>query len=701
LTTTGPTKLDRLLAAYPLVAAYLVLLVLFAWQTTRIVSPWIFTDELNWSLLSRAIAHTGHPQLRGHPAPAHSLYAYFLAPAWWAGATGPGYAAAKYLNAVIMTASIFPAYGLGRFFLPKTYAFVAAVAAAAIPSLALTGVLMPESLAYFWSTLTIYAGARALMRPTRTNVLAAAALVLISPFVRDQLRVLVLAAVFAVIFFAATSPRMRAVYRTWTWPERLRAAVLAIGLLIALDVMLIHHSYEWDIGTHLWHRAFTYGLWALGAFTIGVGVLPVVLALAWLLAGRIETREERVLWSVLASLTIWFGLYTAVKASYISQTFAIRVEERNLIYLSPIAFVAAARYILDRRVRLVPLAIAAAGTAWLLWTTPYHAYEHLYSDAFGLSILQWLNQTWFWTITDLRWLLYGILVFAVLYALSLRHSARAPRAALIAAAVVGAAVVGWNLTGEISAADQAVSPAKFQRALIPSPPDWIDKRTNRAPSLFMGAALQGSQSFWSTEFWNQSIGQVWSVDGSTPPPGPTTTPNFGGTDGALVPQVPVDWVVASPGLLIRGAVAEPAGGLVLYRVPRPIRMIGFTSGITPDGWQVDGTPSRYVRFATHPVRGTLTISASRKAAAACGDLPPSVFTFRVSRLRIDENAQPAAGRLEKVVKTGVRSNPCEDKIIRVPVVAPFLVESTSRGAFTAGDGRKLTAQVGYTFTPTG
>jgi hypothetical protein len=128
-------------------------------------------------------------------------------------------------------------------------------------------------------------------------------------------------------------------------------------------------------------------------------------------------------------------------------------------------------------------------------------------------------------------------------------------------------------------------------------------------------------------------------------------------------------------------------------------MIGFTSGITPDGWQVDGTPSRYVRFATHPVRGTLTISASRKAAAACGDLPPSVFTFRVSRLRIDENAQPAAGRLEKVVKTGVRSNPCEDKMIRVPVVAPFLVESTSRGAFTAGDGRKLTAQVGYTFTP--
>ena len=31
---------------------------LYAWQTTRIPSPWIFTDELNWALLSRGIAHT-------------------------------------------------------------------------------------------------------------------------------------------------------------------------------------------------------------------------------------------------------------------------------------------------------------------------------------------------------------------------------------------------------------------------------------------------------------------------------------------------------------------------------------------------------------------------------------------------------------------------------------------------------------------
>ena len=119
LTQPKPTLLDRLLAAYPLLVAYLVLLMLYAWQTTRIPSPWIFTDELKWALLSRSIAHTGRPEIRENAAPVSSLYSYFLAPAWWAGATAPGYAAAKYLNAVVMTATIFPAYGLARLFLTR------------------------------------------------------------------------------------------------------------------------------------------------------------------------------------------------------------------------------------------------------------------------------------------------------------------------------------------------------------------------------------------------------------------------------------------------------------------------------------------------------------------------------------------------------------------------------------------------------
>ena len=91
MTQPKPTLLDRLLAAYPLLVAYLVLLTLYAWQTTRIPSPWIFTDELKWSLLSR-VDRTHRParSCASTPRSVSSLYSYFLAPAWWAGATAPG-----------------------------------------------------------------------------------------------------------------------------------------------------------------------------------------------------------------------------------------------------------------------------------------------------------------------------------------------------------------------------------------------------------------------------------------------------------------------------------------------------------------------------------------------------------------------------------------------------------------------------------
>ena len=48
-----------------------------------------------------------------------SLYAYFLAPGVVARRDRAGYAAAKYLNVAVMTASLFPAYGLARLFVPR------------------------------------------------------------------------------------------------------------------------------------------------------------------------------------------------------------------------------------------------------------------------------------------------------------------------------------------------------------------------------------------------------------------------------------------------------------------------------------------------------------------------------------------------------------------------------------------------------
>ena len=46
-------------------------------------TPWVFTDELEWTQISRSIESTGHAARRGEPIFFKSLYAYLIAPFWW------------------------------------------------------------------------------------------------------------------------------------------------------------------------------------------------------------------------------------------------------------------------------------------------------------------------------------------------------------------------------------------------------------------------------------------------------------------------------------------------------------------------------------------------------------------------------------------------------------------------------------------
>jgi hypothetical protein len=691
------SALDRVLAAYPLVVAYLVLLTLYAWQSTKHSTPWLFTDELQWAGLSRGVAHHGHPQLRLHNQGFVSLYAYFLAPSWWFGATSSAYAAAKYLNAAAMTASLFPAFALARLFVPRWAALACGIATAAIPSLVYTAMLIPESLAYFWSTLTLWLIARALLARTRWAIALATAAVILAPVVRAQLQMLILTALLATAITEATGRRGRALIGSWSVGEKVRAVVLCFGIAIWLGALATHHSYVWQIGTYFHHRMFTYGLWAIGAFVIGTGLLPAFASLAWLFGARFRLPDERVLGALLIGAVFSFGIYTAVKASYISTNFAIRVEERNLIYISPVVFVVAARWLVAGRARVVPVALAAGAVAYLLNTTPYELNDRFYSDAPGLSILHWFNRKpFYFTTTDLKRLIFGILI--ALVALAFVRT-RLRRAGVAIAGALAVLVVAWNLTGEIASAGGSNDFSKSFRGVLPTPPDWIDRETGRARTLFIGEALAGSNAFWSLEFWNQSINDVWSVDSSAPGPGPTVTPDFSDLSGTLRPQLPVNWVVASPGVDPVGRLAEPpVGGLHLYHVSRPVRIADAEGGITPDGWM--STAAWYYHFAPNGARaGTAVVTLSR--TAACGDLPSSRITIRVTRLRIDADGQPAPGKLEQVRRLTLRSNPCLAVPVRIPVRTPFRVDVSAVGTFqpSPSDQRQLSAQLAFGFEP--
>jgi hypothetical protein len=266
---------------------------------------------------------------------------------------------------------------------------------------------------------------------------------------------------------------------------------------------------------------------------------------------------------------------------------------------------------------------------------------------------------------------------------------------MIATAVCGLGVIGWNLAGEIQAANAAIAPGKFLRSLLPVPPDWVDRKTGRQRSMFIGQSLGNSYWFWTLEFWNQSLEYIWSVDDSAPPPGQSTTPNFTSTDGTVDPQVPVRWVLSQPSIVFNDPIAETAGGLNLYRARHPIRIVSYPLGVTPDGWMLDRTS--FLRFARHPVEGTLNVSLSR--SAACGDVPTSHFTFRIYNLTLDKSAQPVNGKLQSIRHAAIRSTPCEQKTFTFPARAPFKVDAIASPTFLAGDGRRLSAQISYSFTP--
>ena len=314
-------------------------------------------------------------------------------------------------------------------------------------------------------------------------------------------------------------------------------------------------------------------------------------------------------------------------------------------------------------------ALSGAAVAYLIATTPYHAYEHLYSDAFGLAILEWLNRTWYLTNTDLERLLYGMLAFSIVvgvaaHLLRRRESDRRFRiAGSVLGGLVAVLVVGWNLTGEIAAADASNSIAKTFRSTLPTPPDWIDQATGRARTMFIGKSLGGSNAFWSIEFWNQSIGDVWSVDATVPPPGPGVTPDFTSLDGQVAPQIPVRYAVATPGVDLVGRIIETAGGLRLYRARPADPDRDSETGVTPDGWM--STSAQYNQFgaAGRACRGR---RRHLSRAAACGDVPAAHITIRVSRLRINGDRQPTFGKLLALRRTTIHSTPCDTRSVRDP-----------------------------------
>ena len=316
-----------------------------------------------------------------------------------------------------MTAVVFPTYFLARTIVGKPAALFAATATAAVPALAYSQVISEEALAYPYAALCFFLIAKAIVARTRWWIAGAVVACLVAPLVRAELGVIAVAFALAAFFYFLTSDagrRWRASWTAWDW---VGAVVLTTGAIVFFSAVAGNFSQSWLIATGYYRgRMIEYGVWAGGAFVIGLGVLPVVAALAGLVRPKDEERTPalRAFTALLLAALLCFGLYTAVKASYLSTSFGTVIVERNLIYLIPLVFVGTALWLERPRLRWIPLAAATAFVAYLLVSANYALENVPYSDALGLAIAQMSNRNLSFTDNAVQWALIVTLAVSVL-----------------------------------------------------------------------------------------------------------------------------------------------------------------------------------------------------------------------------------------------------------------------------------------------
>jgi len=470
-------------------------------------------------------------------------------------------------------------------------------------------------------------------------------------------------------------------------------------------------SAEWQVATqHYKDRMLENGAWAIGAFVIGIGVLPAAAGLAALAPFRwsARPRAERAFLCVALPTLLGYGWYTAIKAAYISTVFSTLVEERNIIYAAPPILVLAALFLHRRRTHVAAIAGAAIFLAWAIVKTPFHMYEHFYADAPGLSILQSANRVLSATPAEAQIALLVILAASV--GLIAASAYLRGRWVAWAVAVAGALVLAWNLTGEITGARSSHAFGDQLLSNFPSPLDWVDEVTGGEPTVYYGQRVNvDPNGEWLLEFWNRSIQGLWTLDGTGVGPGPTVTPDVLKPTGEIRVIRKFDYAVTDEGVSLVGRVIARRTHLVggaaatwsLYRVEHPMRLRKNVEGFFPDGWT--GERSAYSQFSTPGNRrGYLVVDVRRTGG---GKTLPANVTLKVGDLRIGEDTQPKLGTVRIVRSLHVQRGLDHEFVLEAPV-APFRAEVRVWPTFSPyaldpgnGDVRDLGAQVTYRFAP--
>jgi hypothetical protein len=570
----------------------------------RIAAPWIMVDELIYSELGKSLGAHGEFLVRGVPSSGYGfVYPVLIAPAFRIfGAVPDAYAAAKVTNAVVMSLTAVPVYLLARRVLTPTLSLAAAALSVAIPSMLYTGTLMTENAFYPLFALAAYLLVVMLERPTALRQVAVLAVCGIGFATRAQAVALFGAALVAPVLHGWIERDLRLRLRRFTTLYGITAvgAVLAVAATVARGrsplTLLGAYKAATDSGYSVSEVAH-YLLWHVAELDLYVGVVGFAALLALWLAPRASTPGGR----AFAAATLPITVLLVAEVAAFASTQSFRIEERNDFYVAPFAIIAmlalAVPGVVPRTPRaLVPAALAAG---ILPVAVPFSRFVNpsAVSDTLGLLPWWWLQDQGihFGTLRVVA-LLCGLAAAAAVILVPPRYALGLT--ALVALFFVLSSAVVENGRHGIRQASVGGLWAGIRKAH----PDWIDRRLGRdADVSFLWHYAGETRPLWNNEFFNRSVGTVYTVDGPDPADGglPETPVHESGdgtlrTDTGAAPRVryAVSYVDIAGTPLERDA----GIGLTLYRVDGPMVVLTRVRGLYPnDSWAGRSVTYRRVR----------------------------------------------------------------------------------------------------------
>jgi hypothetical protein len=601
------------------------------------VRDWfVMTDELLYERFAISVAQSGSPlpRLHGELVPSLSqLYPLLIAPFFRDGSVPQDIHGARIAGAWVMSSACIPAFLLARRVTRRTaIAYLAAALAVWMPWILYSSFLLTEVAAYpafLWCVLALQ---RALSEPSTGNDALAVLGLALAYFARTQLALLVV-----VLPVAALLVDRRAVVAR----HRLLAAAYSVLVISAIALIALGRFsslfgvYGNTVGSDVLPHGV--GRWLLehaALLALGLGIVPFVVGVAWLLANAVRApldQDSRVFAALGALIVPALIVQVTIYDLHVG---AEAVFDRYLFYAAPLVVIAFLRALLDERPLrwwlVVPAAVVCAGFAVgappaFMWSQ----FPTITPDSPVSSFFRPLTSALHGVTATQAVLAAGTAVAAVAFALAPRRLLVLAGAFLLVLPIGAAysfhrlfAVNGWSL--------RPVTASEHDQA-------WIDRVVGSKPTVTMvpypiSSNYFSSQQRWrDVEFWNKSAAHDAQVPGEGFLYTGTTFPklDFGYDPATGATSTSPTRYVAMSDKETRFRVSGPAIGsgqdvLLIDAGPR-WRLDWATFGLYDDGWTKEHVVAR-VRVFPGPGQRVARLRTLTLAARAPDNIPERVVT---------------------------------------------------------------------------